>query len=402
MLAQKCVRKVACEYLDVFPEKLSGLPLIREVEFAIELVLGTSQTSITLYRMAPIELKELKPQLQELIDRGFARPSFSPWGAQVLFLKKKDGMMRMCIDYRQLNKVMIKNKYPLPRIDDLFDQLKGATVFLKIDLRSGYYQLRMKDLDVPKFAFRTRYEHYEFLVMPFRLTNAPAIFIDLINQIFRPYLDRFVVSEHAEHLRIVLQTLRDKQLFAKFCKCKFWLREVGFLGHIVSVEGIRVDPSKISAVVDWKPQRNVSEVRSFLGLAGYYQRFVKGFSMIATPMTRLLQKDVKFEWSEKCQQSFKQLKALLTEALVLVQPELGKEFFIFSSASLNGLGCVLIQEGKVIAYASRQLKPHEKNYPTHDLKLVAIVFALKIWQHHLYDEKCHIFIDHKSLKFIMT
>ncbi|KAG8472681.1 hypothetical protein CXB51_034615 [Gossypium anomalum] len=249
--------------------------------------------------------------LEELPDRGFARPSFSPWGAPVLFVKKKDGTMRMCIDYRQLNKVTIKNKYPLPRIDDLFDQLKGATVFSKIDLRSGYYQLR--------------------------------------------------------HLRIVLQTLRDKQLYAKFSKCEFWLREVSFLGHIVSASGIRVDPSKISAIMDWKPPRNVSEVRSFLGLAGYYRRFVKGFSMIVTPLTKLLQKDVKFEWSEKGQSSFDQLKTLLTEALVLVKPESGKEFVVYSDASLIGLGCVLMQEGKVIAYASRQLKPHEKNYLTHDI-----------------------------------
>ena len=245
---------------------------------------------------------------------------------------------------------------------------------------------------MPKTAFRTRYGHYEFLVMPFGLTNAPAVFMDLMNRIFRPYLDRFVVvfiddiliyskdeTEHAEHLRIVLHTLRDKQLYAKFSKSEFWLQEVGFLGHIVSGDGIRVDPSKISAIVDWKPPKNVTEVRSFLGLAGYYRRFVNGFSIIAAPMTRLLRKDVKFEWTEECQQSFEELKKLLTEAPVLIQPESGKEFMVYSDASLNGLGCVLMQEGKVVAYASRQLKPHEKNYPTHDLELAAVVFALKIW-----------------------
>ncbi|KAG8503904.1 hypothetical protein CXB51_001877 [Gossypium anomalum] len=406
---------VVCEFPDVFPEELPGLPPVREVEFGIELIPGTTPISIAPYRMAPLELKELKAQLQELTDKGFVRPSSSPWGAPVLFVKKKDGSMRLCIDYRQLNKVTVKNKYPLPRIDDLFDQLKGATVFSKIDLRSGYYQLRVKESDVPKTAFRTRYGHYEFLVMPFGLTNAPAIFMDLMNRIFRPYLDKFVVvfiddiliyshdeTEHAEHLRTVLQILRDNQLYAKFSKSEFWLREVGFLGHIVSGEGIKVDPSKISAIVDWKPPKNVSEVRSFLGLAGYYRRFVKGFSMIATPLTRLLRKDIKFEWTEKCQQSFDKLKTLLTKAPVLVQPEPGKEFVIYSDASMNGLGCVLMQEGKVIAYASRQLKPHEKNYPTHDLELAAIIFALKIWRHHLYGERCRIFTDHKSLKYLMT
>ncbi|KAA3474150.1 DNA/RNA polymerases superfamily protein [Gossypium australe] len=315
----------------------------------------------------------------------------------MLFVKQKDGTTRMCIDYRQLNKVTINNNNTLQRIDDFFDQLKGAIVFSLIDLRSGYYQLKVKESDVPKTTFRTRYGHYEFLVMPFRLTNAPALFMDLMNRIFRPYLDRFVVvfiddiliyscdeTQHAEHLRIVLQTLREKQLYAKFSKFEFWLHEVSFLGHIVSAAGIRVDSSKISAILEWKPLRNVSKIRSFLGLAGYYRRFVKGFYMI---------KDVKFEWSEKCQQSFKQLKALLTEAPVLVQPESGKEFIIYSDASLKG---------KVIAYASRQLKPYEKNYPTHDLELAAIVFALKIYRHYLFGEKCHVYEDHKSLKYLMT
>ncbi|KAA3471200.1 DNA/RNA polymerases superfamily protein [Gossypium australe] len=253
-------------------------------------------------------------------------------------------------------------------------------------------------MDVPKTTLRTRYGHYEFLVIPFGLTNAPAVFMDLMNKIFRPYLDRFVVvfiddilvysrneNEHAEHLRIVLQTLREKHLYAKFSKCKFWLREVGFLGYIVSAEGIKVGPSKISAM----PPKNVSKVRSFLGLIGYYRRFVKGFSMIASPMTCLLQKDVKFAWTDKCQ-----LKALLTKAPMLVQLESGKEFMIYSDASLNGLGCVLMQEGK--------LKPHEKNYSIHDLELEAIVFVLKIWRHYLFGEKCHIYIDHKSLKYLMT
>ncbi|KAG8483084.1 hypothetical protein CXB51_022054 [Gossypium anomalum] len=250
--------------------------------------------------------------------------------------------------------------------------------------------------------------------MPFGLTNAPAIFMDLMNRIFRPYLDKFVVvfiddiliysrdeSEHAEHLRTVLQILREKKLFAKFSKSEFWLREVRFLGHIVSGDGIRVDPSKISVIVDWKPPKNVSEVGSFLGLARYYRRFVEGFLTIASPMTKLLQKNVKFEWTDKCQQSFKKLKARLTEAPILVQPEPGKEFVIYSDASLTGLGCVLMQEGKVVAYASRQLKPHEKNYPTHDLELAAIVFALKIWRHYLYG-KVNIVANALSRKSLFT
>ena len=405
---------VVKDFPDVFPEELPGISPVREVELSIKILLGTSPTSRAPYRMAPTELKELKIQLQELLDKGFIRPSVSPWGAPVLFVKKKDGTLRMCIDYRQINKVTVKNKYPLPRIEDLFDQLKGAGVFSKIDLRSGYYQLRVKDVDVPKTAFRTRYGHYEFLVMPFGLTNAPAAFMDLMNKVFRPYLDQFVVvfiddilvyskdeQEHEQHLKIVLLTLRDKKLYAKLSKCDFWLKEISFLGHIMSAEGIRVDPVKIEAVVNWKPPRNFTEVRSFLGLAGYYRRVVKGFSIIASPLTKLLRKGVMFEWSDKCQNSFEQLKDMLVEAPVLTQPTSGKEYTLYSDASGIGLRCVLMQNEKVVAYASRQLKLHELNYPTHDLELAAVVFALKIWRHYLYGEKCRIYTDHKSLKYLL-
>ncbi|KAA3474185.1 DNA/RNA polymerases superfamily protein [Gossypium australe] len=327
------------EFPDVFPEELPGVPPDREVEFGIELLPGTAPVSIAPYRMAPKELSELKAQIQELLDRGFIRPSVSPWGAPVLFVKKKDGSMRMCIDYRQLNKLTIKNRYPLPRIDDLFDQLKGASVFSKIDLRSGYHQFKVKEADIHKTAFRTRYGHYE---------------------------------------------------------------EVTFLGHVVSAEGIRVDSRKIEAVLDWKPPKSVAEIRSFLGLAGYYRRFVEGFSLIAAPLTKLLRKGVPFIWTDKQQESFDKLKKILTEAPVLIQPEAGNEFTVYCDASHTGLGCILMQSGKVVAYASRQLRPHEVNYPTHDLELAAIVFALKIWRHYLYGEKSIIFTDHKSLKYLLT
>ncbi|KAL4023163.1 hypothetical protein IC575_016913 [Cucumis melo] len=281
--------------------------------------------------MAPAELKELKVQLQELLDKGFIRLSVSPWGAPVLFVKKKDGSMRLCIDYRELNKVTVKNRYPLPRIDDLFDQLQGATVFSKIDLRSGYHQLRIKDGDVPKTAFRSRYGHYEFIVMSFGLTNALAVFMDLMNRVFREFLDTFVIvfiddiliyskteAEHEEHLRIVLQTLRDNKLYAKFSKCEFWLKQVSFLGHVVSKAGVSVDPAKIEAVTGWTRPSTVSEVRSFLGLAGYYRRFVENVSRIATPFTQLTRKGASFVWSKACEDSFQNLKQKLVTASVLL------------------------------------------------------------------------------------
>ncbi|KAM2676007.1 hypothetical protein EV1_002719 [Malus domestica] len=234
-------------YPDVFPDDLPGLPPDRDVEFSIDLLPGTYPISLTPYRMALVELRELKIQLQELTNKGFIQPSTSPWGAPVLFVRKKDGTLRLCIDYRQLNQVTIKNRYPLPRIDDLFDQLKGACVFSKIDLRSGYYQLKIKEDDVPKTAFRTRYRHYEFLVMPFGLTNAPTTFMRLMNE-----------------------KLREHQLYAKFSKCQFWLNEVAFLGHVVSAQGIQVDPQKIATVENWEQPRTVTE-------------------------------DVKFDWDENCE-----------------------------------------------------------------------------------------------------
>ena len=246
---------VVKEFSDVFLDDLPGLPPNREIDFQIELAPWTEPISRAPYRMAPTKLKELKVQMEEMVNKGFVRPSTSPWGAPVLFVKKKDGRMRLCIDYRELNKITIRNQYPLPRIDDLVDQLQGAKVFSKIDLRSGYHQLRVHDEDVSKTVFRTRYRHFEFLVMPFGLTNVVAAFMDLMNRIFRPYLDQFVIvfmdniliysdsrEEHAEHLRIVLQTLREHRLYAKLSKYQFWLDSVTFLGHIVSAEGVLVDP----------------------------------------------------------------------------------------------------------------------------------------------------------------
>ncbi len=365
--------------------------------------------------MAPTELKELKVQLQGMVDLKFTRLSTSPWGAPVLFVKKKDGTLQMCIDYRELNKLTVKNKYPLPRIDDLFDQLQGKTVFSKIDLRSGYHQLRIREEDIPKTTFRTRYGHYEFLVMSFGLTNAPAAFMDLMNRVFKDFLDDFVIvfiddiliysdseETHERHLRMVLQRLREHKLYAKFKKCEFWLRQVSFLGHVVSKDGILVDPVKIEAVRDWPRPKSATEVRSFLGLARYYRRFVEGFAKISTPLTELTRKNCKFVWTDKCEGSFQELKQRLITAPVLTLPKSDEKFVIYCDASKQGLGCVLMQSGKVIAYASRQLKEYEQRYPTHDIELAAVVFALKVWRHYLYGEKCEIYTDHKSLKYFFT
>jgi len=305
--------------------------------------------------MPPNELAELIKQLQELLDKGYIRPSTSPWGCPALFVKKKDQSLRLYVDYRLLNAVTIKNKYPLPRIDILFDQLFGARVFSKIDLRSGYHQIKIRAEDIPKTAFSTRYGLYEYLVMSFGLTNTPAHFMYLMNSVFMPELDKFVVvfiddilifskneEEHAEHLRIVLQRLREHQLYAKFSKCDFWLEEVQFLGHIISDKGISVDPSKIQDVLNWKAPTSVPEIQSFLGQAGYYMRFVSDFSKIARPLTELHKKGVKFVWDDKCEQAFQTLRKLLTSAPVLAHPDITRPFVVYCDASCTGLGYILI------------------------------------------------------------
>ncbi|KAL8115489.1 hypothetical protein AgCh_022113 [Apium graveolens] len=391
---------VVCEFLDVFPDELLGLPPDREIEFMIDLASGTEPVSKAPYRMAPVEMKELSTQLQDLLERGIIRPSIPPWSAP----------------------------------------LKGAAWFSKIELRSGYHQLKIKAEDIPETVFHTRYGHYEFLVMAFGLTNAPAAFMDLMNRVFKKYLDKFVIvsiddiliyskteEEHAEHLRIALKILRKEQLYAKFSKCQFWLKEapnsieipkpasvfnIGPTKHpdmeiwkpsppfIASAtldikspielphactptygvvrEGIQVDPAKIEAVLSWERPKTPTNVRSFLGLAGYYRRFVKDFAKIATSLTKLTRKSEKFVWDDKCEESFQELKNRLVTAPVLVLPDKHRNFVIYSDASYRGLGCVMMQHGNVIAYASRQLKLHEQKYPMHDLELAAIVFALKL------------------------
>ncbi|GJS49782.1 putative reverse transcriptase domain-containing protein [Tanacetum coccineum] len=326
---------VVRDFLEVFPDDLSGLPPIREIEFRIELIPGATPVAKSPYRLAPSELEELSGQLKELQDK-------------------------------ELNKLTVKNRYPLPRIDDPFDQLQGSQFFSKIDLRSGYHQLRVHEDDIPKTAFRTRYGHFEFTIMPFGLTNAPAVFMDLMNRVCRPYLDKFVImfiddiliysktrEEHVEHLRLVLGLLKKEKLYAKFSKCEFWLREVQFLRHVINGNGIHVDPSKIEA-------------------------------------------------GEEQELAFQTLKDKLCNAPVLALLDGPEDFMVYCDASEIGLGCVLMQRGKVIAYASRQLKIHEKNYTTHDLELGAVVFALKIWRHYLYGTKSVIYTDHKSLQHIFS
>ncbi|GKA78128.1 putative reverse transcriptase domain-containing protein [Tanacetum coccineum] len=334
---------VITEFPEEFFLRLAVYHPLDKVEFRSRiLVPGATPVARAPYRLAPSEMKELAEQLQELTDKGFIRPSSSPWGAPVLFVKKKDGSFRMCIDYRELNKLTVKNRYPLPRIDDLFDQLQGSSIYSKIDLRSGYHQLRVQEEDIPKTAFRTRYGHYEFQVMSFGLTNAPAVFMDLMNQVCKPYLDKFVIvfiddiliyskskKEHEEHLRQILKLLKKEELYAKFSKCEFWISRVQFLGHVI-------------------------DCRERMG--------------------------VKFDWGDKQEAAFQLLKQKLCSAPILALPEGSEDFIAYCDASKKGLGAVLMQREKVISYASRQLKIHEKK----TIRLIdlgigqVVVFALRI------------------------
>jgi hypothetical protein len=287
----------------------------------------------------------LKEHIRELVEKEFIRPSSSPWGAPVIFVSKKDGTQRLCVDYHALNEVTLKNKYLLPRIDDLFDQLRGAYVFSKIDLWLGYHQLKVRECDIPKTAFVSRYGLYEFTVMSFGLTNASAYFMYVMNKVLMEYLDKFIVvfiddilvysrneEEHEGHLHLVLQKLLDHKLYAKLSKCEFWLKQVAFLGHVVSKGGISMDPSKVQDVLSWKAPMSVRDIQSFLGLAGYYRRFIEGFSKISKPMTELLEKDKQFKWTPTCESSFQELQKRLTTASVLVMPDIEKSFSIYCDA----------------------------------------------------------------------
>jgi hypothetical protein len=291
--------------------------------------------------MAANQLGKLKEQLQKLLGKGYICPSASPWGAPVIFVPKKDGTQRICVNYHSLNEVTIKNKYSLPRIDDLFGQLKRDCIFSKIDLRSGYHQLKIRATDIPKLTFITRYGPYEYIVMSFGLTNAPVYFMYLMNKVFTEYFDKFMVvfideilifskdeEEHDEHIRLVLQKLRENQIYAKLSKCIFQLKEVSFLGHIISEGGISVDPSKVKDVLSCNRPQNVLYVKSFLGLAGYYRRFIEGFSKIAKPLIELLEKGKAFEWMPQREANFQELKKRLTTTPVLTMPDMEKPFSI--------------------------------------------------------------------------
>jgi len=359
------IEQLLDEFKDVFQDLPPGLPPDRGTGHCISLEHDAKPAYRPIYRLSPVELNELKQQLDTLLASGFIEPSCSPWGAPILFVAKKDGTLRMCIDYRALNKVTRKDRYPLPRIDDLFDQLHGAKYFSSIDLQQGYHQVLIPKKDVEKTGFISPFGHYQFRVLCFGLTNAPATFMRLMDRVFAPYSRKFLCvylddiliysktyEEHLEHIKLVLAKLREAKLYAKMSKCEFFKEEVKFLGHIVSREGVKVDPEKVRVMEKWPPPRTVSDVRSFLGLTNYFRKFVRGYSATVAPLIKLTKgnpkkkQDVQFDWGPDQEQAFVAIRNALITAPVLVIPDLNKPFVVISDASMNASGAVLTQDDR--------------------------------------------------------
>ncbi|KAK1595952.1 hypothetical protein QYE76_059199 [Lolium multiflorum] len=411
---EACARGEEEEFGDVFPEEVpAGLPPLRGIEHQIDLIPGASLPNRAPYRTNPEETKEIQKQVQALLDKGYIRISLSPCAVPVILVPKKDGTWRMCVDCRAINNITIRYRHPIPRLEDMLDELSGAAVFTKIDLRSGYHQIRMKEGDEWKTAFKTKFGLYEWLVMPFGLTNAPSTFMRLMNHVLRDFIGKFVVvyfddiliysrneSDHIIHIRHVLQVLRDSKLYGNLEKCTFCKDKVIFLGYVVSKHGVEVDVSKIEAIQNWPTPMNVSQVRSFHGLAGFYRRFVPNFSTIAAPLNELTKKGVAFEWGVAQDHAFDELKRLLTSAPLLALPDFNKQFEIECDASGIGIGGVLMQEGRPIAYFSEKLSGAKLNYPIYDKELYALIRVLEVWQHYLWPKEFIIHSDHEALKYL--
>ena len=406
---------VLAEYKDVFAELPNELPPERTVFHTIPLKEGAEPPPRKSYRLSRPEMQEVDKQVKALLAKGYIRPSSSPYGAPVIFVLKADGTLRMCIDYRGLNKQTVKNRFPIPRIDDLFDQLAGAKVFSSIDLQSAYHQVRLKPEDVPKTAFTTPMGLYESLVLTFGLTNAPGTFQSVMNEVLGDVIGKFVLvylddlvifsknaEGHVEHVRIVLGLLRRHKLYAKLAKCTFMQSELKFLGHIVGAQGLQVDPKKVAIVRDWPVPTGVALLRSFLGLANYFRKFVQGWSALVAPLQRLTKKDKEFVWSAECDQAFEGVKEALTHAPVLALPDLNNRFEVICDACGVGLGAVPVQGGRPIAFEGKRMSEAEQKYTTGEKELLAVVHALELWRCYLDGVEFTVVTDHSPNTFFHT
>ena len=406
------------QYAELFPEQLpKGRPPKRAVEFEINTEEGAVPPNKPPYRLSPKEHDELQAQIDDLLAQGHIRPSTSPYGAPVLFVPKKDGRWRMCVDYRALNRQTIRDRYPLPRIDDLLDRLGQARHFTTLDLASGYHQIAVKEDDIPKTAFRTQRGQFEFVVMPFGVTNAPSTFQRMMNTLFKDELDNFVLvylddilifsttlEDHIQHIKQALEKLKEAKLYARLHKCAFFQERVEYLGFDVSYQGIQPSPEKVRTIVEWPQLKSVKDVRSFLGLAGFYRRFIKNFSLKARPLTDLTREKVPWLWSEKEEAAFCELKRSLVVAPVLRMPDFGRPFVVTTDASLVSVGAILEQDFgqglQPVAYESRKLNPAETRYSAYERELLGIVWAIGKWRHYLEGRHFIVQTDHSSLRHL--
>jgi len=400
------------KFQPIFNEPTS-LPPKQPQDHHIPLQPHQSPISVRPYRYPHYQKSEIEKMVREFLESSLIRPSCSPFSSPVLLIKKADGSWRFCIDYRALNHIKIKDKYPIPVIDELLDELHGAKYFSKLDLRSGCHQIRVKEEDIPKTAFHTHEGHYEFVVMPFGLTNAPATFQGLMNDLFRPHLRKFMLvffydtlvyshtwMDHLSHLHTVLQILSTNHLFVKKLKCHFGVMQVDYLGHLISQEGVQVDPAKTKAVNEWPTPATVKGVRGFLGLAGYYLKFISGFGGIAPPLTRLLTKDG-FHWNPEAAVAFNQLKQALMSPSMLHLPDFTQPFIVESDACGIGISAILIQEDRSIAFYSEALKGSSLALSTYEKEMLAIVKAIRKWHTYLLGKPFIVRTDQRNLKYLL-